>query len=225
MPIGPVTNLPQAFLRPDVLLLVGEDPTECGAVLGITWAHHYRGFLAGHHGERLVMVTPFGSTTMEALLWELLAPGKVRRIILSGTAGALGGYTGRHMEALQVTDAVSVYQAFDGPPTGYGPSWSLDLPAVSSISTDRFYGFSPLTEGDYPAEPGLCDAWSRWGKTDRIVEMEVAAFFHFAQRFGQPDLQYAAVKVIANDVKALDTLTSGSAEAMKVAIDAALASF
>ena len=174
--------------------------------------------------EWVCAASPFGSTVMEALLWELLAPGVVTRVILAGTAGALGGYSGPHMAPVQVTEATSVYQSFDAPPAPYVPSWHLDLPEVASISTDRFYGFSPMTDDAFPAEPGLCEAWSKWGNADAIVEMEVAAFFHFAQRLA-PALQYAAVKVVANDVSALESLPDGSARAMQRAVDAAWAAF
>lgn len=222
--LGPVSGIPHDLLRPDVLLLVGEDPAECAAAAGVTWQHSYRGFHAAVRDDRLVVVSPFGSTVMEALLWELLAPGVVTRVILAGTAGALGGYSGPHMAPVQVTEATSVYQSFDAPPAPYVPSWHLDLPEVASISTDRFYGFSPMTDDAFPAEPGLCEAWSKWGNADAIVEMEVAAFFHFAQRLA-PALQYAAVKVVANDVSALESLPDGSARAMQRAVDAAWAAF
>lgn len=221
MSIGPVSNLPEAMLRPDVLLLVGEDASECGTHFG-PWAHSYRGFHAQISDGRLVLVTPFGSSAMEAILWELRG---ARRIILAGTAGALGGFQGAAWTPLQVEAATPCYQSFDGPPVAYTPSWTLDLPGTASVSTDRFYGFSPLTDAEYPAEPGLQEAWHRLGGSDAIVEMEVAAFFHFCERFGDPDLGYAAIKVVANDVNDLDSLTDGSQRAMALAIEAAKAAF
>lgn len=218
-----MSNLPADLVRPDVLLLVGEDSTECAALLGLEWAHAYRGFHGAVQDDRLVLMTPFGSSAMESVLWEL-AP-RVRRIILAGTAGALGGFEGQAWQPLAVASATPCYQSFDGPPIAYTPSLQLDLPGVDSVSTDRFYGFSPLTESNYPAEPGLQEAWQRLGGSDAIVEMEVAAFFHYCERFGKPDLQYAAVKVVANAVDDLDSLPGRSARAMQVALDAVIAAF
>lgn len=207
------------MLRPRVLLCVGEDPADCGVSPA---EHAYRGFTARIQGDVLVLTTPFGSTAMEALLWELLRPGVVERVVLAGTAGALGGFRGRQGTAYAVGSARPAYQAFDvHEKATYAPSWNPGLEEVSSVSTDRFYGFSTLAEADYPAEPGLLETWQQLGSSDAIVEMEVAAFYHFCQSFGAPNLQYLAIKVVANDVADLDSLPAGAAKAMAIALDAA----
>ncbi len=225
--IGPVSGIPRDLLRPDVLLCVGEDPDECLAAWGgDAFTHSYRGFHAAVVDDRLHLVTPFGSTVMEALLWEILSPGVVQRILLVGTAGALGGFTGPSMEPLRVEGARPVYQCFDTHPDAVmEPSWRpKGFPGVQSISTDRFYGFSPTVQS-MPAEPGMLEAWNCHGGMDGIVEMEVAAFFQFAKQFGAPALQYAAIKVVANDVSDLDSLPDGAGLAMERAVAAGLASF
>lgn len=224
MNLGPVACLPSALLRADVLLLVGEDPSECAPAAG--WSHSYRGFHGAVVDKRLWLVTPFGSSAMEAVLWELLRPGTARRILLAGTAGALGGFSGPAMEPLRIDGARSILQCFDSHPNAvFEPSWNLPLPGTRSISTDRFYGFSPTAEGDMPVEPAMSEAWDRYGGDDAVVEMEVAAFYHFCRSLGGPELRYGAIKVVANDVADLDSLPKASAQAMRVATDAALACF
>lgn len=200
------------------MVLAGEDPSECGVD---SWGHVYRGFHASADDNCLRIVCPFGSSAMESLLWELTRQPGLERMVLVGTAGALHGFAGPAMAPLLVASARPVNQCFESHPEAvFEPSWFPDVPPAASISTDRFYGFSDLIEGPYPAEPGLQEAWSRWRDADAMVEMEVAAFYHFAKQFGAPDLQYAAIKVVANDVADLDSLPASSRSAMETAIEA-----
>lgn len=211
------------MLRPDVVLLVGEDLAICRRHMPgqADAVHEHRGFTAEVRGGCLWVVCAFGSSAMEAICWELTRAGVVERVLLAGTAGSLEGYTGPTMVPVAVVEARSVAQCFDAPPRTWTPSWPLDLPGVASISTDRFYGFSPASDDLFPAEPGLLEAWGRHRKDDAIVEMEVAAFFHFMEQFA-PDVRVAAIKVVANPVSDLASLTDTADEAMELAIGAAV---
>ncbi len=217
--IGPVSAIPRSLVRERVLLCVGEDPEQCAPSLPARFTHHHRGFSAAADDQASYIVTPFGSAAMEAITWEL-AP-HVSRVVIAGTAGALDGFSGPTMRPLWVDPARTAYQAFDAPPElSWSPTLRSELPSVTSYSTDRFYGFSHLTDQDHPAEAGLVEAWGRARGEDAIVEMEVAAFFHFCETFGIPE--YGAVKVVANEVSDLDSLPIHAESAMAAAIPAAL---
>ncbi len=165
-----------------------------------------------------------GSAVVETCLWELHRTGMVERIILVGTAGALPGYKGAFGAPHLMDPARTVYQNFESPPEWVGePTWSLPLPTKECISNDRFYGFSPASMADYPAEPGLQEAWTRWKDDDAFVDMEVAAFYWFAKRFGIKT--YAAVKAAANPLSDLDSLPEASHAVIQSVVAAAADAF
>lgn len=215
MRIGPATCLPSDMVRPDVLLCLGEEWSEIESALDAAGmeapvaTHRHRTFTAQVRDGLLCLAGGLGSAVVETSLWELSRAGGVRRILLVGTAGALPGYRGAFGAPHLMDPASTVYQNFEAPPGWTGePTWHLPLPTKECISADRFYGFSPAALDHYPAEPGLQEAWSRWKEHDAFVDMEVGAFYWYAERFGLRE--YAAVKAAANPLSDLDSLPEAS---------------
>lgn len=200
--------------RQDVLLCFGEDVHEWRAALAAAGLptpsveHAFRGCHAEVRGDVLCVLAGFGSAAVEAVLWELL-PGP-RRMVLFGTAGGMG-VSGTHW----LQPAHTALQNFDGPPGPLLATMDLEQP-MPIVSTDRFYGFSALCEDAYPAEPGLSEAWDRWRDKRVLVDMECAAFYHFAARF-DPGVAFAAVKSVANGLDDLESLVEGSLPALAAA--------
>lgn len=223
--IGPSTGLPVDMVRPDVLLCLGEEEDEFEDALDATGLSpgplrtHHRSFHGRVRDDILCLDGALGSPLVEKCLWELLSTDQVERIVLVGTAGAMPGFTGETSTAYRATPAMSVYQNFDAAPEAtWTPSIDVGLPDQGVVSCDRFFGFSAMIEAEYPAEPGLVEAWNRLRDRDLMVDMEVAAFYHYAQAFGPPDLQYAAIKAVANRVDDLYALPRHSGQVMGLVV-------
>ncbi len=217
------------MVRPDVLLCLGEEEDEFESALdsaGMTPAvlrTHYRAFHGRVRDDILCLDGAVGSAVVEKCLWELLGTGIVERIILVGTAGGMPNCTAEAGRPYRMAPARSVYQNFDAAPNAsWMPTADVGLDDFPVISCDRFYGFSPQAEGPYPAEPGLLGAWHRHAKEDLMVDMEVGAFYHYCETFGQADLQYAAIKAVANSVTDLDALPEASADSIDSTVAAGI---
>ncbi len=215
------------MIRPDVLLCLGEEWSEFASAMDAAGLdepsehHAHRTFTADLRGDLLCLAGGLGSAVVETSLWELARTGIVERIILVGTAGALPGYRGAYGAPHLMDPARTCYQNFESPPEWTGePTWRMALPTKECISNDRFYGFSPAALDNYPAEPGLQEAWNRWKNHDAFVDMEVAAFYWFAKRFGYSD--YAAIKAAANPLSDLDSLPEASHDAIRSVVAAAV---
>ncbi len=227
--IGPSTGLPLDMVRPDVLLCLGEEEDEFSAALdgaGLTpeaVRTHYRAFHGRVRDDILCLDGAVGSAVVEKCLWDLLRTGIVRRVLLVGTAGAMPACTAVERKPYRMAPATSIYQNFDAAPhASWRPTAEVGLDDFSIVSCDRFYGFSPLIDDVYPAEPGLLEAWHQHAKKDLMIDMEVGAFYHYCERFGAPDLQYAAIKAVANKVSELDKLPEASADALDATVRAAI---
>jgi purine-nucleoside phosphorylase len=154
-----------------------------------------------------LVLSGIGTGCLEPLLYELLRPGIVRKIVLVGTAGMMPSGKAALDEACAIDQAWPAATGIDAevaqPPLA--PRWELsqDERTASAVSTDFYYGFAPaILEGNYPAGQGplkaLFDEHLRRG-TD-LVDMEVAQFYFFCGAYGDPALQYLAVKAAANAV-------------------------
>ncbi len=221
MELGPVTRIPAHMIRPDVVVCFGEDRREwdraCAAAGLPLGQHEYRRVHAGADATTLTVLAPFGSPAVEALLWELFDEGDIQRMVLVGTAGSLEGYTGPVMEAVVASPARQVFTSIDDP-REHTCAWPTSLPEVACITTDRFYGMSNT---DIPCEQGLVHAWQQWRGHDGIIDMESAAFYDCARRFGPAKLQCVAIRVVANPIEDLSELPERSAEALLIATKAA----
>lgn len=225
MRIGPATCLPNDMVRSDVLLCLGEEWSEFTSAMDHAGldapgkTHRHRTFSAQVRDGVLCLAGGLSSAVVETSLWELSLAQNVERIILVGTAGALPGYRGAFGAPHLMEPARSVHQNFE-PPHGWTgkPTWGLSLPKKEVISVDRFYGFSPATLSGYPAEPALREVWTKWKDHDALVDMEVAAFYWYAERFGVPT--YAAIKAAANPLSDLDSLPEASHDVIRSVVTA-----
>ncbi len=217
------------MVRRDVLLCLGEEPREVEIALDKagapppTASHQHRTFHAVLRDDVLCLDGGLGSPMVEKALWELLGTGHVERLILVGTAGSLDGFSGEAGRPYLCDPAQSLYQNFDAPPQAkWSPSMNVDLPRAAIMSSDRFYGFSHVVEDAYPAEPGLQESWARHRNDDAMVDMEVAAFYHYCEAFDRTgNVEYAAIKASANRVADLPSLPLHSAKTLDRVVAAA----
>ncbi len=217
--------IPRDMMRERVLLCLGEEGSEFAEALGqqaprIGPVHRYRAFQAGVRDDILCISGAVGSAVVEKCLWEILHAG-VKRVILVGTAGSMPGFQGDFGVPYEAAPAWMTFQNFEAPPRTWTPSLETGLPQQGIVSSDRFYGFSTLLESDYPAEPGLLEAWHQFRDQDLMVDMEVAAFYHYCEQFGDKDLQFTAIKAVANRVDELDKLPEHSAAVLDTVVAAA----
>ncbi len=210
MLLGPNTNAPQTLLSSTCLLCCGEDRRTFLAALRhagipVKKSFAYRCYEFWKASPNLTFITSaIGTGCLEPLLWEILRPNKIRRIILVGTAGAMGQSRVKPTHSYVVTKAWLAGTPLDvDVPQPLKPRWPnlRRWPAASSVSTDFFYGFSPLiAAGKYPlaGKRLLAHFKKHLALKTELVEMEVAQFYAFCQAFGRKNLQYAAVKGVSN---------------------------
>ncbi|MGB1697130.1 MAG: hypothetical protein ACPHK8_01875 [Thermoplasmatota archaeon] len=227
--LGPVTQIPASLHRKHILMCLGEDPAEFEAALQAAGAPHvcthaYRGFRCYVDDERLVVLGGIGVGSQEPLLWELLRQ-PVDRIILTGTSGALGGFTGAAKPHFLPT-AHAAYSAMHAhPKRGFHANLASRLPTTMAVSTDAFYGFGPaILNGEYPSEPALEASYGMYKDADALVDMETAYFYWAAPRFStNPDLEYGAIRAAANAVTNFDEMATQSETALASAVAASWA--
>lgn len=228
--LGPNTAAPRSILRPACLLCAGEDRAEFLAALDEAGAgepsaiHSFRGYEFWRFEHYCTVLSGIGTGALEPLLWEILRPGQVERIVLVGTAGSMPGAAieaGRpHLIEEAWPAGTGIDALVSAPPLR--PRWpaASTLPSTSSASTDFYYAFGPkLLDGEYPLPPGpLHDRYREMiSRNVALVEMEVAQFYFFCERFGNDRLGYVAVKAPANAVgDAAQHLASSSATLSKV---------
>jgi hypothetical protein len=225
--LGPVTQIPKNLHREKVLICLGEDPIEFESALAAAGAPHdllhaYRSFRCYGNGDALIVLGGIGVGSQEPLLWELLKTN-VCRIILTGTSGALGGFTGGS-EARFMATAHAAYSAMHAhPKRGFHANFNSRLPSSVAISTDAFYGFGPAClNGDYPAEPGLETSYGMYKDADALVDMETAFFYWATPRFSSnSDIEFASIRACANPVTAFQELADNSPLVLENAVKAA----
>jgi hypothetical protein len=211
--LGPNTGADAALLRPAMLACAGEDANELARCFDGTFAappdafFEYRCYRFWRFADATVVWTGIGTGCLEPMLWEVLAPGVVRDVILFGTAGRLprsGVELGR---AYCVGEAYFGGTAFDADAGGrpVRPRYPLPPghPTASAVSTDFYYGFSPKAlSGEYPAAgESLRRAVRTHLHARDLVEMETAPFYHLCDRFDRTGrLRFLSIKGAANDV-------------------------
>lgn len=207
--LGPNTNAPKELLSRKCILVVGEDRRDVVALLGSPEdaSHAFRSYEFWKQADFTLVLSGIGTGCVEPLMWELLGTKVIEEIMLIGTAGKMPGASIPIGQACAISEAFLAGTGLDqeGIVEPLKPRWELpaDIPTASSVSTDFFYGFSPrVMAGEYPFDQGhLRERYQEHiRRGTQLVEMEVAQFYAFCDRFGGPTLRYLAIKGASNDL-------------------------
>jgi hypothetical protein len=228
--LGTNTAAPVNILRPDVILCAGEDRGEFLAALqhcGISKPnqhHRYRGYEFWQYKKFLAVLSGIGTGSLEPLLWEILSPNVVKRIVLVGTAGLMPGASLKYGIPFVVSEASAAGTGIDAitQKIPLRPQWDLPptMATATSVSTDFYYGFSPrLQTTGYPIPAtALREQYiERIKRGTQLVEMEVAQFYFFTEHFGRGEVQYVAIKSPVNPAgEGIEQLTHSPAALIAV---------
>ncbi len=208
--LGPNTNAPASVLSPDCILICGEDRSHIVPLLGdVTATHAFRSYEFWKQSHYTVILSGMGTGCVEPLIWELTRSPIVTRIVLIGTAGKMPGATIPIGDPRWISDAFLGGTALDGEgiPEPLHPRWNAppNIALADSVSTDFFYGFGPrMTERGYPFNRGALQRKydQHLARGTQLVDMEVAQFYAFCERFGNGRVQYVAIKGASNELGA-----------------------
>ncbi len=235
MSIGPNTNANVEILSEKIILCCGEDSAELLTALpdsinlnNCTY-HEYRCYKFWKFADFTLIWTGIGTGCLEPLLWEIFIPQIIRKIILIGTAGKLPNSKAKTGKVYFIEKAYSGATALDEDniPQPLKPRFEslCRLEGASSVSSDFYYGFSEDSlNGRYPAnEQKLINALNKHLYKRDLVEMEVAQFYYFCQKFDQTrKLEFLALKGAANTVGKFEEQVAHSALIIKNSLEAAL---
>jgi hypothetical protein len=231
--LGPNTNAAPLLLHKHVILSCGEDTRDVLAA----FAHHAK--FSAYHEHRCykfwkfaaftVIWTGFGTSCLEPLLWEILRPGLVDKIVLVGTAGNLPHAKTALGKVYVIRDAYLALTALDflriEQPLAPVFADLKAYEAASIVSTDLFYGFSPLAQtGAYPIDPGSAShlIGEHFAQRD-MVDMEVGQFYYFCRAFTRNrPIEYVAFKGPSNQIGNAAEQNANSQAVTKSAFDAAV---
>ena len=209
--LGPNTNAPPEVLDERCVLCAGEDRDELLEALGAASPRQaachsqYRSYEFWRFKDFCMILSGIGTGCLEPLLFEILRPGIVRKIVLIGTAAIMPGAKVEIGEASLIGEAWPAATGVDGEAAQlpFRPRCSppANLRRASGVSTDFYYGFSPaILSNRYPIQGGrlraLFEEHQRRGT--QLVDMESAQFYCFCMYFGGSTLEYAAVKAPTN---------------------------
>lgn len=218
--VAPVEPTPNARIVPeqirsDVVLCCGEDKAAFVAALfalgfpaGAAGAPDFRGYTVWTLPAVTLVLAPIGTGSIEPILGELLGTGKIKRILLVGTAGRLSARPLPLGVAYPIAEAHLAGTGLDREfPVGHvlRPEWDA-LPAgpvASIVSSDFYYGFSPAKKpGDYRHRlAALQKDFERLSPVVDLVDMEVAQFYALCRLIpDEPGLRFLAIKGASNSV-------------------------
>ena len=165
----------------------------------------YRCYKFWKYADFTLILAGIGTGTLEPLLWEILTPGIVRKIVLIGTAGAVGADAPAMGGALPIGEAFSCGTGIDAE-VGLEPlcpRWNLPAgtKTCSIASSDFFYGYSDrVLDGSFRACQGpFKTRYLQIRDRAALIDMEVAGFYYFCPRFDPTGkLEFLAVKGSSN---------------------------
>jgi len=210
--LGPNTNAPHDLLSRRCIVVAGEDQRHVldllGAAAGIS--HAFRGYEFWKQPEFTLVTCGIGTGCVEPLLWEITGPGVVEEMVLIGTAGKMPSALLTVGQPYLISEAFLAGTGLDaaGLDQPLRPRWRLskEYPVASSVSTDFFYGFAESAMRARTYRLGRSDLGQLYQKhVDRgtqLVDMEIGQFYAFCHSFGDPSLQYIAVKGASNEIGA-----------------------
>lgn len=222
---SPNARLVPAQIRADVILCCGEDKATFLAALhalGFPGARapvtapapEFRGYTVWTTPVLTIVLAPIGTGSLEPVLHEILATGRAERLVLVGTAGALGarrvplGVAHAIAEAHLAGTGLDREMSFAQPlrphwPVPAGAADPLAGATASIVSSDFYYGFSPARRpGDYRHRlPALRRDFERLSACVDLVDMEVGQFYALCRLIpDEPGLRYLAFKGASNSV-------------------------
>jgi hypothetical protein len=169
----------------------------------------YRCYRFWRFESATVIWTGIGTGCLEPLLWEVIAPGIVERIVLIGSAGRLANSRVAIGEPNCISAAYSGGTSLDeemaDEPSRPRFALPADIAPASIVSTDYYYGFTDRAlDGSYPAAgAGLRRVVGKFLHACDLVDMETAQFYHFCDRFDRTGrLQFLAIKGASNEINA-----------------------
>ena len=213
----PNTNVPLEMLAAKTVLCCGEDFGELmRAMAAVTTRapvreHAYRGYRFVQFEDFALAWCGIGTGCLEPLLCEVLRQGRITRMVLMGTAGCLDP-TGAELgtpylvgEAWLGGTAIRPRDP-DAPRRPHWPHAPAVLAPRSIVSTDFYYGFSPvahpLRDALLAHDAGLAEELAQHLPRCPLVDMESAQFYHLCRALEGDALEFVAVKAAANHVGA-----------------------
>ena len=155
----------------------------------------------------------------EVLDADHLGPSVARRLVLIGTAGCVGDallgrvylVDGAYTVGCAVElrgDDIPIRPRFDG-------IANYPLPKAEEVSTDYYYAATvddtdPRKERAKDRHPTLRGGLAKYYVPGRLISMESAQFYYFAQVYGAPDTQFVALRGVANVADEFHSQTSYS---------------
>jgi Phosphorylase superfamily. len=211
---SPNARLVPEQLRPDVILCCGEEKRafvdalhQLGLEIDAT-APDFRGYTVWTLPKLTLVLAPIGTGAVEPILCELLAPGRVERIVLVGTAGRLSARPLPLGTGFPIVEARLAGTGLDREVSGQPlrPEWPVlpPGPTASIVSSDLYYGFSPARRpGDYRHRlPALRRDFERLSGVVDLVDMEVGQFYALCRLIPDtPGLRFLAIKGASNGVE------------------------
>jgi hypothetical protein len=206
----PVTHILPKHLSSRVILCCGEVEEDLvkayrGYPEKPLLIQQYRCYKLWKFKNFTAILAGIGSGALEPLLWEILAPGVVRKIVLIGTAGAVGSGAPAMGVALPINEAYSCGTGIDGEIglEPVKPRWNLPAgtKTCSIASSDFFYGYSErVIDGSFKACQGAFrEKYLNIRDKAALIDMEVAQFYYFCPRFDTTGrLEYVAIKGSSN---------------------------
>ncbi len=226
---SPNVQLRPTQIRPAVILCCGEDKGalldalgELGFPAGAP-VSEFRSYVVWTLPDVTVVLSAIGTGALEPLLYELLATGRVERIVLVGTAGRLSATrlplgVGYPIREARVAGTGLDRECGDRPLFPEWPEFPSG-PSATIVSSDFYYGFSPaLAPGDYRHRLlGVRGDYQRLSCVIDLVDMEVGQFYALCRLIPDtPGLRFLAFKGASN---AIDNHAEQNAHAPSVLRD------
>lgn len=234
----PNTGVPDRYLSSDIILCAGEDQRELiRAVRQLmpeekALHHQYRCFHFWKYSRFTLVLTGIGTGCLEPLIWELVESGKVRRIVLIGTAGYIGTRRDRHGEVYLIDQAfvagtgVHVKNISKPIRPRFAGIDKLGLQRLSGIASDYYYALAdsedPRIRMAQASDPALSEGRAKVKKNDRLVDMETPQFYKLCEVYGAGRLEYVAIRGVANTVGAWEEQTSFAVAVLTKALHQAM---
>lgn len=165
----------------------------------------YRCYKFWKYPDFTLILSGIGVGTLEPLLWEILTPGVVKKIVLIGTAGGVTPHAPGIGTSAIISEAWTCGTSLDAE-VGMNPlrpNWKagLGMEVCSIASTDFFYGYSDrILDGSFRACQGpFKERYLAIRDKADMIDMEVAGFYYFSPFFDKTgELEYVAVKGSSN---------------------------